>query len=424
MNDHHLKKVKIYNLLNCKECKNNNIVTQCNHQDLHGCKTVQCKQCANTWYICEIHKLRFQRSRFGKCKDHFNTFHQSFLKDTNMMKNLFCSEINALDDDNSHVSIDINREDLVNGKDTTSGNSDSQTSPKDEILKTLISNTFAQDLNSTTEINKSECQFHLETTKFCLGLTESQQNQFASLLHQVTTTDFNSTRLPLDHNDIRKFYTSYKYSIYENIPCPKAYTFENHACISLESVIEKSLSLGLQLDLIKVSEYTKRLNDNSSLLNVKFFNDIMKMVFEQYNPMKIDPYIFMLVIWSDAFEPNNTRQNKHSIWFKTVTLCPSMKCDTSVNHTFALCMGFKNDLHDNVNIMYNTEIKSLEKVHYFYVEKLRWLPQLNFLTVFSFGCTTVRDCTPVYTEGMAQESSYAAKSRHRNLKKMVPIEST
>ena len=372
MNDHDLKKHKIYNnLLNCKECQNYNIVTQSNHQDLHGCKTVQCKQCANTWYICEIHKLRFQRSRFGKCKDHFNTFHQSFLKNTNMMKNLFCSEINALDDDNSHVSIDINREDLVNGKDTTSGNSDSQTSPKDEILKTLISNSFAQDLNSTSEINKSECQFHLETTKFCLGLTESQQNQFASLLHQVTTTDFNSTRLPLDHNDIRKFYTSYKYSIYENIPCPKAYTFENHACISLESVIEKTLSLGLQLDLIKVSEYTKRLNDNSSLLNVKFFNDIMKMVFEQYNPMKIDPYIFMLIIWSDAFEPNNTRQNKHSIWLKTVTLCPSMRCDTSINHTFALCMGFKNDSHDNVNIMYNTEIKSLEKVHYFYIEKLR-----------------------------------------------------
>ena len=90
MNDHDLKKDKIYNnLLNCKECQNYNIVTQSNHQDLHGCKTVQCKQCANTWYICEIHKLRFQRSRFGKCKDHFNTFHQNFLKNTNPMKMCF-----------------------------------------------------------------------------------------------------------------------------------------------------------------------------------------------------------------------------------------------------------------------------------------------------------------------------------------------
>lgn len=258
---------------------------------------------------------------------------------------------------------------------------------KDEIIKTLISNSFAQDFNSNTKMDNSECQFHLETTKFCLGLTENQQNQFANILQQVITTNFNNTRLPLDHNDIRKFYTSYKYSIYENIPCPKAFTCDNHACLSLVSIVEKSLSLGINIDMIKVSEFTDRLYDNSSLLNVNFFENMMKKVCEVYKPMKIDPYIFTLVVWSDAFEPNNTRQNKNSIWLKTVTLHPSNSCDTSLNHTFALCMGFKNDDRDNVNSLYNTEINSLEKVHYFYVDKVKeTVPCVFYVMTMSNDC--------------------------------------
>lgn len=76
MIENNWKKEKIYNLFQCNDCNNNNTVTQSNHRELKGCKTVQCKQCANTWYICEIHKLRFSRLQFAKCKDHFNTCHK------------------------------------------------------------------------------------------------------------------------------------------------------------------------------------------------------------------------------------------------------------------------------------------------------------------------------------------------------------
>ena len=361
---------KKFNLSNCKDCKNN-IVTQSSTKDIPGCKTFQCQSCANIWYVCEIHKLRFGRSRFAKCKKHFTTFHKCASIEITSLNNDNLCDTNTFDDETDNVSIDFNEQTLEFESNESIGKTDSLTSQKDEILKSLICNSFAQDFNSTSTINKSECRFHLETTKFCLGLTETQQNQFASLLHQVTETDFERTRLPLDYNDIRKFYTSYKYSIYENIPCPKAFTYDKHACVSLVSVVEKSLSLGLPIDLIRSSEYQNRLYDNSSILNVRFFHDVMKKVFDRYNPMGIDPYIFMLVLWSDAFEPNNTRQNKQSIWLKTVTLCPSMGCDTSVGHTFALCMGFKNDLHDTVNMMYNNELKSLQNVQYCYIEKLR-----------------------------------------------------
>ena len=93
--------------------------------------------------------------------------------------------------------------------------------------------------------------------------------------------------------------------------------------------------------------------DNSSILNVRYFSDILEKVYHKCNTMGMDPYGFVLVIWSDSFEPNNTRQNKQSIWLKIVTVCTSLSSDTSASHTFALCMGFKNDSHDGVNTMYN-----------------------------------------------------------------------
>ena len=103
--------------------------------------------------------------------------------------------------------------------------------------------------------------------------------------------------------------------------------------------------------------------------------------------MGVDPYVFMLVIWPDAFEPNNTRQNKQSIWLKTVTVCTPCSSDTSASHTFALCMGFKNDSHNGVNTMYNNELKSLQNIHYFYIDQLaETKPCVFHVMVMSNNC--------------------------------------
>ena len=356
------------NLFNCKDC-NSDLVTTSFLKEIPGCKTIQCNKCANIWYICESHKLRFPSRRFTKCKKHFNTFHKCISTAPSLYKNEVNFQLNetGYDTDTSSTS---NNMTSLGETDHLCTEIESVSSKKEEIIKNLICSSFAQDFKSSSIIDKSECQFHLQTTKFCLGLTESQQNQFASLLHQVTTINFQKTRLPLDFNDIRKFYTAYKYSIYENIPCPKSFTYDSHACISLVSVVEKALLLGLPLDLIQSSEYKNRKVDNSSILNVPYFVEVLEKVYHKYNTMGIDPFVFMLVIWSDSFEPNNTRQNKQSIWLKTVTVCTSLSCDTSASHTFALCMGFKKDSHDGVNTMYNNELISLQNIHYFYIDQL------------------------------------------------------
>ena len=218
------KTEKVFNLYNCKD-SNNNIVETSSLKEIPGCKTIQCQKCTNMWHVCESHKHRFSCKRFAEFKKHVNTFHKYLSTVPFSFKNEINYKLDEIDTDMVTTSTSDNNMMTLVETELLNNQLETVSSIKQEIIKNLICNSFAQDYKSSSIIDKSECQFHLESTKFCLGLTENHQNQFACLLHQVTTINFEKTRFPLDFNDTRKFYTEYKYSIYENIPCPKAFTY-------------------------------------------------------------------------------------------------------------------------------------------------------------------------------------------------------
>ena len=199
---------KYFNLFNYKDC-NNNFVTTSYLKEIPGCKTIQCQKCANIWYVCESHNFCFPRTRFAECKKHFNAFHKCLSNVPSLFKNEINFQLNEIDYDTDTTSTSNNNMASLIDTDHLCTQMETVSSKKEEIIKNLICSSFAQDYKLSLIIDKSECQFHLETTKFCLGLIENQQDQFASLLHQVTTINFEKTRLPLDFNDIRKIYTGY-----------------------------------------------------------------------------------------------------------------------------------------------------------------------------------------------------------------------
>ena len=109
-----------------------------------------------------------------------------------------------------------------------------------------------------------------------------------------------------------------KHSIYNNIPTPKVCSYDNHACVTIEEIIENVLALGLPLSWIKSSEHKHMKFDNSSLLKTRKAEQILLQTENKYKNL-VDPYVIFLVIWSDDFEVNHTRKNKSSTWLKTVT---------------------------------------------------------------------------------------------------------
>ena len=110
------------------------------------------------------------------------------------------------------------------------------------------------------------------------------------LLNKARNINFNNTRLPRSINDTRTFYTGNKTSIYNNIPTPIVSIHDNHAYVSIASVIHHALSLGIVIPLLRSSQFSQMKIDNSHLLNTPKSQQIMKETFDKYYP-RIDPYV-------------------------------------------------------------------------------------------------------------------------------------
>jgi len=238
----------------------------------------------------------------------------------------------------------------------------------------LVLSSFQRNNNMSNTISHDEAMFHIELTHALISLPEHSQESLISLLHKSTTIDFCKTRLPRSMNDVKWFYTTNKTSIYQNIPSPKINTNSNHAYVSIQSVIHHALALGIEIPLIRSSQYSSTTFDNSHLLKTTKAKEIMRDSFEKNYPT-IDPYIIFLVIWSDDFEVNNTRKNRSSTWLKTISIVSPKNSENINLYTYAICLGSKKDDHSLMNRFFNEELMHLKIPKEFYVSKeKKYLP--------------------------------------------------
>ena len=404
-------------LSKCNSCSKKTLDININisfHPDIKECNIVKCNQCQSFWYVCLLHNKRFSASNKSKMVKHFglthpekevtdnlDTSHENCPDETQNYKDNDVHWNNdtvwSLDDDSAHSLIlsppissptsSKNLEERINDNQNESNNERHILLEQfkesngnffiDEICKTgngicgITAKAFAQSNYYESKSTLEEASFHLQATQFCSNLTESQQKQLASLLNQVLYKKFVSTKIPSTIGDIKKFYMSGKYSMYQNLPCPKTFQMDNHACVSITDILCHSLAIGIELNLYKSSYHKQMAIDNKDLYHIRRSHDILKEVYDENKVNNCDPYVVLVIIWSDDFEVNHTRKNSNSTWLKTLTIIPPPNMTTSKKHTNALCIGRKNQDHSTVNTFYQDEMTFLS------ISKERYVKQLQ-----------------------------------------------
>lgn len=399
-------------------------VTLTKSSNWNECLIVHCTACENQWYICTTHSKKFSSSDYKRMNKHFSVCHecvdnkiQETTADNNYTSNIDFSEYEEYNnnkckkrdiEETEKCSTDSNEQILKRLKSENQSTNDNFFNNDMENDKAgihgLVLSSFQRSNNISSTISHDEAMFHIELTRSLITLPENSQESLISLLHKSTTIDFCKTRLPRSMNDVKWFYTSNKTSIYQNIPSPRININSNHAYVSIQSVIHHALALGIDIPLIKSSQYLSTKFDNSHLLTTTKAKEIMKDSFEKNYPM-IDPYIIFLVIWSDDFEVNHTRKNRSSTWLKTISIVPPKNLENINLYTYAICLGSKKDDHFYVNKIFNEELIQLQTPKEFYVCKLKkYLPIV--IRVMAMSADRPERST---LNNMSSHSSHSAK---------------
>ena len=232
-------------------------------------------------------------------------------------------------------------------------------------VRGLVGRAFTQDTNTQKKAYQEETSLHIDISLLCSKLSENDQYLFSSIVNRLTKTDlFKTTRPPLNYTDICKFYTKSKHSINVNIPSPKTFEFDNHSCVSIESIVNHLLAFGVDFNLINSRN---SVTDDLLLISINKTKEAHN-IFERVklnHPSLLGtnfPLILYVIIWSDDFEPNQTRKNRNSIWLKTVSICPPRLFKTSSLYTFPICLGRKGQIHDQINDYFNIELSKMRKL--------------------------------------------------------------
>ena len=381
------------NLSHCKPCNTFEITLQLHHK-WSDCYEVTCCSCHTMWFICTQHTRRFTINNTHKLEQHFESnLHcksvcESLSDTTNNSVVDFCggSDSNDLSDsdetNNKKQKIDTiptTAPDTMLPRATFHGPSklyfENEMKSSGSGVCGIVGRSFANKISSLNHATVLESQWHIKAAHFCKSLTEKQQHQFSTLLSDAFVNKFSSTRIPRSLADIRCFYTKNKSAVYNNIPCPIVFEYDNHACVSLESVINHTLGHGTECDFLSINDIISYNPGEMLLSHVQEALDMRASVSSRYSHTGIKPYILYLILWSDDFEVNHTRKNRNSTWIKTVTICPPRGYSTSTIHTQAISLGHKGQDHNSVNAYFNKELEDLKQCTLRYVKtKMQYVP--------------------------------------------------
>ena len=99
--------------------------------------------------------------------------------------------------------------------------------------------------------------------------------------------------------------------MYQNLPTPKVEQLDNHEYVSIKSILDHALGIGIELNLFCSSYYKHMAIDNSDLYHIHRSRKIFEDCYSN-NKAVCNPYVILLILWSDDFEVNYTRKNRNS----------------------------------------------------------------------------------------------------------------
>ena len=342
-------------------------------------KQLTCGLCYDTWFICEACNLRFNRRKFLIAQEHFLQEHDSTCSLTGEVHNL--QETNVLSQSSSDSIPTVSTYDdcdvPVELDDTEFNQStkdyflyESQAASKGKQL--LVNRAFEQSQKSNALADEEETDMHLKIARFVYMLSGTQQAEFASILQFTQQSRFfKRTRIPVRMKELRHFYTTGKHSIIQNLPVPNICNRSNHAYVTLTSVIEYFLALGFEPDVE---------HNAISLASSPYARSVR----ETFCTTNVSPLTLYIIFWSDEFQANGTRKNKHSTWIKTVTFAAPLSKANCSKYTYLLALGSSADAHDHIHKIHFDELKQWSKIQYKYFGKVgKTVPVIVKLLAYS-----------------------------------------
>ena len=400
-------------LLQCRKCHQVTTTSPEPHPSYNKCVTIYCSNpdCAEFWYVCLDHSLRFASSKYKKLRYHFSSVDHGCNIVTNNLSatsnlpsnipNTVTASTSTLDDIDTYPQKVYNEDQDSESVSTNDNNNENLSSGSNKRIRLnkeaihnqdvnafsesilpsqsmqyfydnsvipdggicgLVARAFNQNNSNNMFANINESKIQLRITKFISTLSQHQQSDFALIIASIVSNNaFSMTRPPLSYNDITRFYTTSQHSIYKNIPSPSVFELDNHACVSIECIIDHMLSFGVELNTIDFhSDFGSNIDRNKSIECTKEAEDIINRIKDSNNIAETsNPIVIYVILWSDDFEANHTRKNRNSTWVKTVTICPPKSHTTSPLYTYPIALGRKGQSHDAVNNYFNSELKRL-----------------------------------------------------------------
>ena len=356
-------------------------------------RLVTCSGCDTSWQVCFICNLRWTSRKISYSTKHFQEKHSEIKCDDTARPT---QEKPSCKLDNTNETIVFQNESLENESATTTNKIPSfMKNAKDPNLtiscmpntsrrffthnvvdvnngiRNIVGNAFQKSDYAMAELEESKLQMRI--TKFCKSLSQSQQTEFVQILNDTQKTPFHTTRIPDNINDIRKFYLSYNDSIFQNMPTPTIQMDNDHAYISMISLIDHFLAYNLEMNYMTCDD---DITIKTDITTCKQAIKIRQSVKDTLNDTNIHPMILYINLWSDDFEPNVYRKNRKSIWIKTVSICPPHDKITSPMYTYVLAIGRKSDNHNTMHVYYNKELDELSKCTFRYCAILKKMFQL------------------------------------------------
>ena len=275
-------------LRTCSECSCTTVISTPNIT-WKNCFVLNCTKCGNKWYVCPEHNKRFGIKSFYRMNKHFREYH--ICKSVTNQKG---NHITEEENNNGDTVTFLDTEDSCDIKDSHSKRYlESHNYKSDKMCKKakilqfmesneispyfvdefkekgrgpcgLVGNAF-QMSSKATYAPIQETLFHMELTNFLSNLTVRNQVKIISLLNKSRNIQFHTTRIPRSVKDLNTFYMKSKHSIYKNIQSPSIKAYDNHACVSIEDLINNILCIGLPIQIMRSSQYNVIDFDNSSL---------------------------------------------------------------------------------------------------------------------------------------------------------------
>ena len=156
--------------------------------------------------------------------------------------------------------------------------------------------------------------------------------------------------------------------VWNNLPRPKVTMINNHPYISTRQyvlqffasdIMPQNVSKDGVTHVTSLSDYDARKEVYASAL--------------QSNPRvpKDNLLALMGIIWSDDFDPNlSIKANRGAVWIGTVTFISELFADNTLEDTYNISIGLKNQYHDVIERKFVTELEELKngKITYFFNE--------------------------------------------------------